>query len=828
MEMAKLEMAPQEQYRVPPDRLRWTCEPETFPFATTAEIPPVENIIGQERAVRALDFGLTVQQPGYNIFITGAVGTGRTTYARAKVREVAERKPTPPDWCYVYNFQQPDQPVAISLPAGTGRVFQKDMADLVEELRTEIRRVFSSEEYERRRREALEYYETKVATLLQETEQRARERGFLVQRTPTGIFTIPLDAQGRPLSTEDFSRLPAEERELLAQTSREVQGEVEEALRRAKALEREARAAVRHLEEETGLFTTAPLIARLKEKYAAHPKVVEYLSQLQKDVLQNLDVFRDESAPTPPEALVRYKVNLLVDHAETHGAPLVLEPNPTYYNLFGKVEYRPGPSGMTTDFTMVKRGALHLANGGYLILHAGDLLANPFSWSALKRALKSQEIRIENIGEMLTLVPSVTIRPEPIPLNVKIVLIGSPAVYTLLYMLDEDFRKLFKVRADFDVDMPRTPENLQLYASAIGAICQRQNLLPFDRSGVAKVVEYSARLAEDQEKLSTRFNDVIEVIYEASAWAGLEGSAVVSAQHVRKAIEEKILRSNRIEERIREMIKAGQLLVDVTGAAVGQVNGLAVLNVGDYSFGKPTRITARTFVGGRGVINIEREAEMSGRIHSKGVFILASYVGGKYARDKPLSFSASLTFEQLYEEVEGDSAASAELYALLSDLAGVPIQQGIAVTGSVNQKGEIQPIGGVNEKIEGFYYVCKAMGLTGRQGVIIPAQNVRNLMLQEEVVEAVRAGQFHIWAVRTVEEGIEILTGLPAGTPDDQGRYPEDSIHGRVDRRLREMAERMRQFTRPDVSRESSGGTSSASPASEQKARGRGRRKGVG
>jgi lon-related putative ATP-dependent protease len=483
-----------------------------------------------------------------------------------------------------------------------------------------------------------------------------------------------------------------------------------------------------------------------------------------------------------------------VDNSDLQGAPVVFETNPSYYNLFGKVEYRGELGTMVTDFRMIRPGAVHRANGGFLILNARDLLLQLASYDALKRALRSGEVRIENLSEQYGLIPTATLRPEPIPLDVKVVLIGTPLIFQLLYTLDEDFRKLFKVKADFDIEVQRTPETMAGYASAVAAICARHRLRPFDRGAVARILEHSARLAERQDRLSTRFNDVNEVIFEADAWAGRAGRAVVTAADVRRAVEEKIYRSNRVEEKLRELIAQGQLLVDVSGAKPGQVNGLSVLQLGDYTFGHPSRITARTYVGSRGVVNIERETEMSGRIHSKGVAILANYLGGKYAQDRPLSLNASLTFEQTYSEVEGDSASATELYALLSDLAGVPIDQGIAVTGSVNQKGELQPIGGVNEKIEGFFYTCRVMGLTGTQGVLIPTQNVPNLMLRDEVVEAVRQGRFHIWAVRTIDEGLEVLTGRPAGEVLDDGQYPPGTINALVSQRLSELAERLRKF----------------------------------
>jgi predicted ATP-dependent protease len=794
-----------ERLRVPVERLRWRCDPAIFPFETTDELPPDELMVGQERAVRALDFGLGVPQPGYNVFVTGPTGTGRTTYARQKIEQLAALRPTPSDWCYVYNFQQPDEPVAIRFAPGEGRRFRRDMARLVDELREGIRQLLASEHFGKRRRDTLRAYEDRVNAVWQQLEGEARQLGFTIQRTPAGVFPLPVGPSGEPLAPELLERLPAQQREALEARARQLGERIGEALRQVRNLEREARDALHQLERDAVDRVVERVLEPVRERYGTNPRVAAYLDGLKHDVVENLDLFKEEEEsarplfPLPVEVrrrdpFLRYRVNLLVDHAETRGAPVVIEPNPTFYNLIGKVEYRGEFGALVTDFTMIKPGALHRANGGFLLLQLRDVALAPMAWEALKRSLRSREIRIENLGEQLGLIPTATLRPEPIPLDVKVVLIGNTLVYHLLYLFDEDFRELFKIRADFDVDLPRSEATLREYVQALGVVARRQGLLPFHRDAIARLVEYSVRVAGDQEKLTALFHEVVKVLAEASAWAQREGATVVRAAHVDRALEEKVFRSNRIEERIREAIVQGQLLVDIDGARVGTVNGLAVHLLGDYTFGRPNRITARTYVGSRGVVNIERETQMSGRIHSKGVFILANYLGGRYAQDRPLTLNASLTFEQTYEEVEGDSASSTELYTLLSDLGQVPIEQGIAVTGSVNQHGQIQPIGGVNEKIEGFYYVCKALGLTGRQGVIIPAQNVRNLMLHDEVVEAVRRGQFHIWAVRTVDEGLEILTGLPAGERGPNGKFPEGTVNARVARRLEELAERLRQF----------------------------------
>lgn len=793
------------------EQLSATCSPSTFNFRSTEEVPPLEQgIIGQNRAVRAMEFGLKIKHPGYNLFVAGPVGTGKTTYVQTRVRQVAAKEPTPPDLCYVYNFANPDQPAFLSLPPGRGSKLRREMEELIEDLKSEIKRVFDSEEWEKRRSELVDRFEKAITERWEELDRSARLLGFAIQRTPTGIFTIPLNMRGQPITPEEFAHLPEEVRESIASRNRELQNQVAETIRKVRNLEKEARAGLKQLERETGLYAVGHLLAQLKEQYCDLPEVCDYLDKVQADVVEHLDQFRadgEEEGAFPGLPLktgqkdgwrLRYKVNLLVDNSETKGAPVVFETNPTFYNLFGKIEYRGDFGTLVTDFTMIKPGAIHLANGGYLVLQANDLFTNPLVWPALKRTLKTGKARIENIGEQMGLIATTSLKPEPIPVKIKVIIIGNPIIFQLLYNYDEDFRKFFKVKVDFDVEMPRTDEHIQLYASFASGFCRREGLKHLDPSAMARVVDYSSRLANDQEKLSTRFHDVTELIFEASTWAEEEGAPLTSARHVDRAMEERIYRSNKIEEKILELISQNTLMVDTDGKAVGQVNGLAVLDLGDYSFGKPNKITARVFLGEKGVINIERETEMSGPIHSKGVFILSAYLAGKYAQDKPLALSASLCFEQLYEEVEGDSASSTELYALLSELSGLPIDQGLAVTGSVNQKGEIQPIGGVNEKIEGFYHVCKIKGLTGRQGVIIPYQNTRNLMLKEEVREAVRKGLFHIYAVRTIEEGIELLTGVAAGERQEDGSFPEGTVNYLVDKRLREMADVMRQFSQED------------------------------
>lgn len=797
--------------RLTAEQVLHRCSPSKFSFVDTRQLEPLKRgIIGQPRAVEAMEFGLAMSSPGYNLFMSGPTGTGKTTYAETKVREEARGRPSPSDWCYVYNFDEPDRPTALEFPPGQGARFCKDMEQLVEEARTEIRRAFDSEEYESRRLALIQQGEREAANIWHALEDEARAMRFIVQRAPTGIITAPLSPLDKPYSQEQYAVLPEEQKEKLSLAGQELRGRVNDAIRRIRHVEQETRDALRHMERETGRFAVEHLFQSLKERYGEFPRVQAYLDRVQADMIDHLESIRADgrdgdmvanplmlaAGRSRANVFLRYQVNLFVSNGQAEGAPVVVETNPTYYNLVGRVEYEGELGTLRTNFTMVKPGALHRANGGYLIIQARDLLMNQMAWPALKRALKTGQVSIENLGELHGVVATTSLRPEPIPLNVKVILIGNPWLYQLLYFNDEDFRKYFKVKVDFDYQMPRSKETELAYAAFIASRCETDGLPPFDPSGVARVIEFSSRLAGHREKLSTRFNEIAEVVAEAGMWARREGAAVVEGRHVQHAVDAKVYRSNQVEERILEMIVRGTLLVDADGAAVGQINGIAVLQAGDYVFGKPMRITARSFLGGRGVINIEREADLSGRIHNKGVLILSHYLGGKFAHDKPLALSASLAFEQSYDEVEGDSASAAELYALLSELSGLPIDQGIAVTGSINQKGDLQPIGGVNEKIEGFYHACKVKGLTGRQGVLIPRANVDDLMLDHEVAEAVEAGRFHVWAVDSVDEGIEILTGVPAGEADEHGRYPADTVFGRVDRRLEEMARRQVRFAR--------------------------------
>ncbi|MGQ9823813.1 MAG: Lon protease family protein [Desulfotomaculales bacterium] len=676
------------------------------------------------------------------------------------------------------------------------------MEELVSDLKSVIPKAFEGTDYEQNKQAIVNELESQIQSEMEELRREAAAAGFSMKQGSSGMMFLPM-RDGKRMSPEEFEALPPEEQRAIENKIRHLQQKLEEVINSGRVLEKKAKEQIQELEKQIAGYAIGPLIERLREKYREFPRIVRYLDVVAEDVTRHLDLFKSGDAQKAGPFSIfldaqdffnRYRVNLFVNNAETKGAPVVIESNPYYYNLFGKIEYRSVMGSLSTDFTMLKPGAVHRANGGFLVLQAKDVLFDPLAWDTLKKALKNRQTIIENIGEQYRIVPTASLRPEPIPVDVKVVLIGSYYLYHLLYALDEDFQKFFKVKVDFDTEMPRTPENLKNYAAFIGSVCRREKLKHFDKTGMAELIEYGSRLCGDQNKLSTRFNEVVQIIYEAAAWAEAENAEFAGAPHVRRAIEERVYRSSRLEEKILEMIRLGKILVDTEGVVVGQVNGLSVVDIGDYAFGKPSRITAKTFLGQEGVVNIERETRMSGRLHTKGVLTLAGFLGDRFAQDKPLRLSARITFEQLYEGVDGDSASSAELFALLSALSGLPVKQGIAVTGSVNQNGEIQPIGCVTEKIEGFFAVCKIKGLNGEQGVIIPRQNIDNLMLRHEIIDAVREGKFHIYAIRTVEEGISLLTGIPAGSRQADGKYPENTVFYLVDKKLREYAEGLLKF----------------------------------
>ncbi|MEW6623653.1 MAG: AAA family ATPase [Bacillota bacterium] len=777
-----------ERYRVPVEKLKSLCNCDVLNFRTTEEVTSLEGIIGQDRAVKAMDFGLRVNNKGYNIFMAGINGTGKTSYAKTMVSAVAAGGQVPDDWCYVYNFKEPDRPLNINLPPGTGEEFVKAMDTLVEELQKEVPKAFAGDDFENQRRAIREKYQREISQIVLELDKVARERGFVIRQSGKGLVSIPI-IDGKPLDQVDQEKITEEITKEIQEKIPQMQKDLDEVMRKMKTLEKEASEELSSIEKKVALSVIKPEVADVKNRFKDFSRIIAFLEEVEEDILDHLNFFKQTEGDQPYNPLMpslpaenffaRYKINLFVNNSDQQGAPVVIETNPNYYNLFGKIEGRAQFGAVVTDFTMIKSGSLQRANGGYLIIQASEILKDPFAWSALKRALQNQEAPVENIGEQFKVIPTVTIKPEPIPINVKVILIGSPTIQQLLYSLDEEFSKLFKVVAHFDTVMEKSRENILMYSQFVSSVCQRECLKHFDVQAVAKVIEFSSRLAGHQQKLSTRFNEVVEVVYEASAWAAFEGATNVTDAHVKKAIAEKIYRSNLLEEKIQQNMLEGQILIDTEGEVVGQINGLSVYSTGDYSFGKPSKITARTYVGEDGVVNIEREVKMSGQIHDKGVLILSGYLGGKYAQDKPLTLSASLCFEQNYGGVDGDSASCAELVCLLSSITEVPLRQDIAITGSINQRGQVQPIGGVNQKIEGFYALCKDRGLTGSQGVIIPVQNIINLMLDDEVIEEVAEGRFTIYAVSTVDEAIEILTGMQS-----------DQFHEIVNQRLKEMDKR--------------------------------------
>jgi len=788
-------------HELSPEQLRRTFDPHALGIETTEHIEPLEGIIGQRRAVSALQFGLGIQELGFNIYVAGPPGIGKMTAVKSFLEELARQKETPPDWCYVNNFEDPYQPKALRLPPGWGARFAQDIKNLIEHVRRELPKVFESEEYSARRDEIVKAINQQREAIINRVQEKASQAGFLLQAAPFGILIVPV-LGGRPLSDAEFQSLPQAAREDIQRRRDALQEDLKVAMKEIRALEKLAQERLTELDRQVTLYMVGGLIDDLREKYRELPEVLEYLDALQKDILENIELFKGEQkseSELPPWAkelpFRKYSVNVLVDNSKQQGAPVVVELNPVYHNLFGRIEKETQFGALYTDFTMIKAGSLHRANGGYLVLPIEDVLRSLLSWDGLKRALRSREIFIEELGERLGFIATKSLRPQPIPLDVKVVLVGHTIFYYLLHAYDEEFPELFKVKADFDTRMDASPENIRDFLKFLCTFCQKERLKHLDNTAVAKLLEHAARLAEDQQKLSTHFGAIADIIREANYWALQEGSSHIRARHVQRALDEKVYRSNLIQERIQEMIARGTLLIDTKGQAVGQVNGLSVINLGDYTFGKPSRITASVGAGREGIIDIEREVELGGPIHSKGVLILSGYLAQKYAQDKPLTLTAKLVFEQSYEGVEGDSASSAELYALLSALSGVPIKQGIAVTGSVNQHGEVQAIGGVNEKIEGFFDVCKIKGLTGEQGVLIPKSNVQNLMLREDIVEAVRAKKFHIWAVSTIDEGIEILTGVPAGERGRDGKFPEGTINYLVDQRLREFAECLKEIS---------------------------------
>jgi predicted ATP-dependent protease len=806
---------------LPPEKLYRACDPASLGFKTTDDLRDLHEILGQPRAVEAMRFGIDIRRPGYNIFVLGPQGAGRYTLIGEFLRRAAAGEPTPDDWLYVFNFAEPHKPRALRLPPGHALPFREAMARLVEDLRAAVPAAFEAEEYQARRNLIESELKERHEQAFQAIRQEAQQKGLALGQAPTGFVFVPMK-DGKAVPPDAFNALEPAERESLTAAMHEMEERLEAVLRQSQAWQKETIEKLRSLNQQRAQRVFDHHIAPLKREFAPFPDVVAYLDTVRDDLVKNVLRFLSAAAGTEraspsapgaphapgtgeslgdddPAAFRRYQVNVVVHNDATPGAPVVYEDLPSVPSLTGRVEHAAQFGQLVTDFTFIKPGALHKANGGYLIVDARKMLLQPFAYEELKRALQARQIKIEPLAQRMGMAPISTLEPEPIPLDAKVVLVGDAMLYYLLSGQDPEFSELFKVQAEMADRIDHDPETVRSYARLIAQLARREKLRPFTAAAVARVLEHSARMVEDSGKLSARFAYVLDWLREADYWAGEAGPthdavAHVDAAHVQQAIDARIRRSDRVREAMHEQIQRGHVLIDTEGAKAGQVNGLSVLQLGNFMFGKPSRITARVRMGRGEVVDIERRVELGGPLHTKGVLILAGYLGAKFAADRPLALSATLVMEQSYGGVDGDSASSAELYALLSALSEVPIKQGFSVTGSVNQFGQVQAIGGVNEKIEGFYDVCAARGMKGGEGVLIPAANVVNLMLRKDIVDAVRAGGFRIYPVTTIDEGIEILTGIPAGTAGPDGAFPRGTVNARVAARLADFASAARRF----------------------------------
>jgi lon-related putative ATP-dependent protease len=773
-----------------------------FPFETTDKVNPLDTVIGQDRAIKAIRLALEMDHSGYNVFVTGKSGTGRTTIVKDILKNIAKDRQVPDDWIYVYNFHERDVPNALRLPAGKGKGFESDMEELVNTLKKEIPATFDSEEYEKQNASILMKNTERKRQIMNQLDNEARQMGVQIQSTPAGFQTFILK-DNQPLSSEDFEKMSEEEKKDIEKRLEEVQKKINSVVREIVKIDRESQLNIRELNEKVASFIVDRYTDELKSKYIAYSGVLNYLDNVRNDVITNINEFLTETRKesekegdlsAPGDHFIRYEVNVLVDNSKCKGAPVVYEPNPTYNNLFGRIEKQVFMGAQVTDHTMLRAGSLHRANGGYLMTEAYHVLTNPYVYDSLKRVIKTREIRTEDVSELYGFVSAAGIRPEPIPLSLKVILIGWNDIYYLLQAYDQDFSKIFKIRADFDYETDSTRESIQRYSQFISKVTMEEHLLPFHRSAVREVIYHGNRIVDDQEKISLRFGSLVGIIREANHYAKKDKAKVVRDKHVKKAISESIYRNSMIEEKVQEIFQRNIFKIDVSGEKVGEINGLSVSQIGDFSFGRPTKITAKTYLGNENVVNIERKARLSGKFHDKGLLILSGFFNSKFGQYIPPAFSASLTFEQSYSMIDGDSASSTELYALISSLADISIKQGIAVTGSVNQNGEIQAIGGVNEKIEGFFQVCKNKKLSGNQGVIIPRSNIDNLMLNDDVTQAVKRGKFHIWAVDNIEDGLRVLTGLEPGKRLKNSKFPKNSIYFKVEQQLQEYAKRASEF----------------------------------
>lgn len=785
-----------------PKDLKDVCNPSLFKFETTKELVDTSDLVyGQERGIKALEFGTDIDIKGYNLYLEGPSGVGKTMYTKKFLDKKAEKGKVPNDWVYIYNFENPNEPVAVSFPAGQGKIFASTMENFIKDVRRDIKKTFNNDDFEKEKQIIKQEFEEKRENLLNKLNQKTMIQGFQVKSTSNGVYMMPV-LDGKTLAEDEFEELDDSIKKEFEERSALVQEQIFQALGEIKAIEREAEKKVDEWQSNIALMTINVHVNSIKANYKRNKKIGTYLDNIKKDILKNINAFlapdsdsksnnmqnQPMQRPEQKEPWLNYRVNLFIDNSKLEGAPVIMDTNYSYYNIFGGLEYENQYGSLKTDYMMIKPGLLHQANGGYIIFQAKDILANGVCYEALKKALKIRELSIENATEQRAGVLLAAIKPEPIPLNIKVLLVGNSNIYHTLLSMDDDFRKLFKIKVEFEEDAPKTVENIERLSNFVRSFCTQEKLLDLDKESMAKVVEITSNLAGDKERLSTQFSEIGEVIGEASAWAKKDRQKIITKAYIQKALDERIERIKKYDTRYLQMIKEESLLIDTEGYEVGQINGLTVIKIGDYSFGKPARITASTYMGKEGIINIEREIEMSGSSHSKGVLILTGYLGEKFAQDIPLSLTANLCFEQLYGGVDGDSASSTEAYALLSSLSGVPINQSIAVTGSVNQKGYIQPIGGVNEKIEGFFQICKLRGFNGEQGVIIPKQNIRNLHLSDEIIEAVKDKKFHIYAITTIDEGIEILTGVPAGKRNKEGKFPAGSINYLAQEKLKKFA----------------------------------------
>lgn len=777
--------------------LKTRCNPAVFDFETTDELEPIQTGIGQDRGIKALEFGINITMKGYNIYLEGPSGVGKTMYTKNYLDKIAKKKKVPSDWCYVYNFERPNEPIAVSFTAGQGKLFKEAMDSFIKDIRSDLKNTFNNEDFEKEKKLIKQDFEEKKSVLMEQLNQEALKHGFAVKNAQNGIYMMPV-IDGKAIEEAEFDKLDDKIKQEFEEKSNIVQEQIINVIGEIKSIEKQTEQRIEQWQSNIALLTINVHINNVKNKFKRNKKVTQFLDSVKQDILKNIKYFVAEektdaqvqqgprqAAPAP---WLNYRVNLFIDNSNLEGCPVIMDSNYSYNNIFGKLEYENYYGSLKTDHTMLKPGLLHMSNGGYIIFQAADLIQNAACYESLKKALKIKELGVDNTADQRSSMVMISLKPEPIPLDVKVLLVGNENIYSTLLSMDSDFRKLFKIKVEFEHDAPRTEENMKKLARFAHGFCEKEELLPLDPTGMARIIDYASFIADDKQKLSTRFNDLSQVIGEAATWAKLAKSKTVTAEFVDKALVERIERIKKYDTRYMEMIRDRILLIDTTGFKVGEINGLTVMNIGDCAFGKPAKITANTFTGKSGIINVEREVELSGSSHSKGVMILNGYLGEKFAQDMPLSLTASICFEQLYNGVDGDSASSTELYAILSSLSDIPINQSIAVTGSVNQKGEIQPIGGVNHKIEGFYQICKERGLDGSHGVIIPIQNVRNLHLSDDIIESVKNKKFHVYAISNIDEGIEILTGVPAGKKDQSGHYPAGTVNYLVYEKLKKYA----------------------------------------